>query len=188
MTDAGPTPAADLGAVVAALSYDDLPVSVVRAAERRFADTVGVALAGAAEGAGALATETFATLSTGPATLLGGGSAAVHDAAFVNGVAGHCLDYDDVLAAIHVHPSVVVVPAVLAVAEAQDLDGPDARVVDGTIEQLAAIADRRHLVADALGEVQTLLPVGAALTRRRPAVVDELRPGRRESVADERDV
>ena len=126
MTDAGPAPAADLGAVVAALSYDDLPVSVVRAAERRFADTVGVALAGAAEGAGALATETFATLSTGPATLLGGGSAAVHDAAFVNGVAGHCLDYDDVLAAIHVHPSVVVVPAVLAVAEAQDLDGPDA--------------------------------------------------------------
>ncbi len=126
MTDAGPTPAADLGAVVAALSYDDLPVSVVRAAERRFADTVGVALAGAAEGAGALATETFATLSTGPATLLGGGSAAVHDAAFANGVAGHCLDYDDVLAAIHVHPSVVVVPAVLAVAEARDLAGPDA--------------------------------------------------------------
>jgi 2-methylcitrate dehydratase PrpD len=123
-----PTPAADLGAFVAALSPADLPGSVVRAAERRFVDTVGVAVAGAHEagGAGDLATGTFGALSAGPATLLDGGSAAVHDAAFANGVAGHCLDYDDVLTGIHVHPSVVVVPAILAVGERDGASGREA--------------------------------------------------------------
>lgn len=123
------TPAADLGAFVAALRYDDLPASVVREAERRFVDTVGVAVAGVHEagGAGELATETFGALSgSGPATLCSGGSAAVHDAAFANGVAGHCLDYDDVLTGIHVHPSVVCVPAILAVGERDDVSGREA--------------------------------------------------------------
>ncbi len=129
MSEATPPPAADLGAFVAALSYDDLPEPVVRETERRFVDTVGVAVRGAAEagGAGALAAETVAALSgAGPATLLSGGSAAVHDAAFANGVAGHCLDYDDVLTGIHVHPSVVVVPAILAVGERDGANGREA--------------------------------------------------------------
>jgi len=67
-------------------------------------------------------------------------------------------------------------------------DGANAGVVDGAVEQLAGLADARHLVADALGEVQTLLTVGAALARRRLAPVDELRPRGRESIADERDL
>jgi 2-methylcitrate dehydratase PrpD len=62
----------------------------------------------------------------GAATLCSGGSAALHDAAFANGVAGHCLDYDDVLTGIHVHPSVVVVPAILAVGERADASDRDA--------------------------------------------------------------
>ncbi|MFB6169267.1 MAG: MmgE/PrpD family protein [Haloferacaceae archaeon] len=147
MTDAAP--AADLGAFVAALRYDDLPESVVRETERRFVDTVGVAVAGAAEagGAGELAAETVGALSgsgSGPATLLAGGSAAVHDAALANGVAGHCLDYDDVLTGIHVHPSVVVVPAILAVGERDGATGREA-----VAAYVAGVEAQRYVAAPA---------------------------------------
>lgn len=84
------------------------------AAERAFIDTLGVALAGWNEpGIGLLA----ATLSAGDeATSLRGQLAlSARDAALLNGMAAHVLDYDDVAA--HGHPSVVLVPAILAEAQ-----------------------------------------------------------------------
>jgi 2-methylcitrate dehydratase PrpD len=47
-------------------------------------------------------------------------------AALVNGVAGHVLDYDDMNATMIAHPSVVLVPAVLALGEARGSSGPEA--------------------------------------------------------------
>lgn len=44
-------------------------------------------------------------------------------AAFANGVAGHVLDYDDMSSTLVGHPSVVLVPAILAVGEAQGASG-----------------------------------------------------------------
>src|SRR5690606_16566116 len=46
------------------------------------------------------------------------------DAAMLNGLAGHVLDYDDV--ALAGHPSVVLVPAILAEAQRLDLPGMEA--------------------------------------------------------------
>jgi len=121
-------PAAALGRFVADLDPGDPPEPVVREAERRVLDTVAVGVAGAAPGAaGRVATDAVAGLSgDGPATLFGGGTAPPHDAALANAVAGHALDWDDVLSAIHVHPSVPVVPAVLAVGERTGASGADA--------------------------------------------------------------
>lgn len=123
--ESSPDPAAALGRFVAGLDPADLPEPVVREAERRVLDTVAVGVAGATTGrAGTAATEAVAGLSgDGSATLFGGGSAPPHDAALANAVAGHALDWDDVLSAIHVHPSVPVVPAVLAVGERTDASG-----------------------------------------------------------------
>lgn len=42
-------------------------------------------------------------------------------AAFVNGVAGHALDFDDMTAIMIGHPSVVLVPAILALAQSRGL-------------------------------------------------------------------
>ena len=42
-------------------------------------------------------------------------------AAFVNGVAGHALDFDDMTPIVIGHPSVVLVPAILAVAQSRGL-------------------------------------------------------------------
>ena len=60
------------------------------------------------------------------ATVVGRGvRASRRQAALVNGTASHALDYDDVNLNINGHPSAVLVPAALAVAEAADANGID---------------------------------------------------------------
>lgn len=94
------------------------PAAIV-AAKRAFVDTVGVALAGWQEpGIGLLAATLGA--SDEALSLRGGLGLTARDAALLNGMAAHVLDYDDVAA--HGHPSVVLVPAILA--EAQRLGAP----------------------------------------------------------------
>jgi 2-methylcitrate dehydratase PrpD len=60
----------------------------------------------------------------GPCTIIATGSrAALHDAALVNGAAGHALDYDDVNFLMHGHPTAPVGPVVLALGEALGKSG-----------------------------------------------------------------
>lgn len=47
------------------------------------------------------------------------------EAALINGAAGHALDFDDVAARMHGHPSVPVLPAVLALAQLREVSGRD---------------------------------------------------------------
>ncbi|MBA4490041.1 MmgE/PrpD family protein [Paracoccus sp. S1E-3] len=61
----------------------------------------------------------------GVAAVIGGGRAAARAAALANGATSHALDYDDTHF-LHIgHPSVAVIPAALAVAEAQGASGAD---------------------------------------------------------------
>ena len=57
------------------------------------------------------------TMARGPNTILGGGTAAASAAALINGTLSHALDYDDTHFAHIGHPSVAVIPAVLALSE-----------------------------------------------------------------------
>lgn len=86
-------------------------------------DWAAVTVAGSREPlAGMLAGEFGA--AAGPCTLVGAGRrAALHDAALVNGAAGHALDYDDVHFAMHGHPTVPVAPVVLGLGEALGRSG-----------------------------------------------------------------
>ncbi|WP_294929802.1 MmgE/PrpD family protein [uncultured Paracoccus sp.] len=47
------------------------------------------------------------------------------DAAFVNGTAGHALDYDDTSKSLSGHPTVIIIPGLLALAEARGASGKD---------------------------------------------------------------
>ena len=58
---------------------------------------------------------------TGTATVFGGGRIPPAGAALINGTLSHALDYDDTHFAHIGHPSVAVVPAVLALAEERDI-------------------------------------------------------------------
>lgn len=45
------------------------------------------------------------------------------DAAFVNGVSGHALDYDDTSKSLSGHPTVIIIPAILPLAETMPISG-----------------------------------------------------------------
>jgi 2-methylcitrate dehydratase PrpD len=104
------------------LDLEDVPAEAVRAAKRQILDAIGCAVATArtdsAPYALGLASE------PGPATILGyGRRAPVEGAAFANGVLMHALDFDDTHAGALIHPSAAMLPALLAVADTEKLDG-----------------------------------------------------------------
>jgi 2-methylcitrate dehydratase PrpD len=105
-----------------------LPDEVLETTRRAMVDTVGVTIAARRDpGFQTLRQTLQAELPTGRSTVLATGertSAAM--AALLNGAAGHALDFDDVTDQIYGHPSVVLVPTVLAVAEAEGAGGRDA--------------------------------------------------------------
>jgi len=82
-------------------------------------------VAGAREPVVSLVDRTLAgaPVGNGASLIPGGERRRVADAALVNGVAAHVLDYDDV--ALHGHPSAVLVPAILAQAETSESSGAE---------------------------------------------------------------
>jgi 2-methylcitrate dehydratase PrpD len=96
-------------------------------ARRAVVDTVGVAIAARRDPGFQTLLETMRPeLPDGRATVLATRertSAAA--AALLNGGGGHALDFDDVADPMYGHPSVVLVPTVLAVAEAEGAGGRD---------------------------------------------------------------
>ena len=108
------------------LEWSALPPDVVVHARHCLLDWVGTTLAGAGEPVSVLVRAQLAV--GGPAqasTVVGVGSATTRDAALANGVAGHALDFDDVLLAASSHVTAVVMPAALAAAERSDASGDE---------------------------------------------------------------
>src|SRR5262245_9491283 len=107
--------------------FEDIPAKGLEQARIGMLDCVGVALAGARQPAGAIGAEWARQAGSAPsATVWGQGfKAAAHDAALVNGTAAHALDYDDVTWGLIGHPSVSLVPSVMALAEQRNASGRD---------------------------------------------------------------
>jgi 2-methylcitrate dehydratase PrpD len=101
---------------------------------RALADTFAVAVAGANEGTSRRALNYVCqelgggnarkASASGSATLWGTGFCTPPEAAALwNGIAAHVLDYDDVTSPMGGHPSVALLPALVALAEARGLHG-----------------------------------------------------------------
>jgi 2-methylcitrate dehydratase PrpD len=104
---------------------------------RALADTTAVAIAARSEPAVRRAQHYIDGLA--PGLLDGGGknlpgtaglwglrrSSTVEGAALFNGIAAHALDFDDASSLMNGHPSVVLLPALVALAEARDARGMD---------------------------------------------------------------
>ena len=113
----------DLGVFAANLKYEEIPAEALAVIHMGFADCVGVMLAVRDEPPTQILTQVLAP-PPGPATLVfGPKTASATDAAWINGVAAHALDFDDV--AIKGHPSTVLVPAILAEAQALGSSGKE---------------------------------------------------------------
>jgi len=111
------------GAFASGLRYEDLPQAAVGVVRLGFTDCTATMLAGGSEPVSRMVREALGTRGArGEARIaFGAERASAPEAALANGTAGHALDFDDV--AIGGHPSVVLVPAVLAEAEALGADG-----------------------------------------------------------------
>lgn len=106
-----------LGEFIAGSGGLEMPEAVRRTVRNGFVDTVATMLAGRAEPVTAIV-QRFAQspLAVQEASILFGPlRSSARNAALVNATAGHALDYDDV--ALQGHPSVVLVPALLAEGE-----------------------------------------------------------------------
>jgi 2-methylcitrate dehydratase PrpD len=107
--------------------YEDLPAGVVRLTRQHLLDTLGCCLAAVdVDTSEALHSYLLSEAGAGQATAIGiRRRLPAPQAAFMNGVLARTLEFDD-MAMPDVHPSGVIVPAVLAIAEARGGSGRDA--------------------------------------------------------------
>jgi 2-methylcitrate dehydratase PrpD len=112
---------------IAEFALHGAPDEVSDRATRAFIDTIGVAIAARQEPCFTILAQTLGLDAGGQsaeATVLATRSrTSAAQAALLNGTAGHALDYDDVADEIHGHPSIVLVAALLALAEARRASG-----------------------------------------------------------------
>jgi 2-methylcitrate dehydratase PrpD len=116
-----------LAALALDYRYEEFPEEVRAMGRRCILDGVACALAGRAEPVVRIVeAEALQTGGAAEAGLIGHAARLpAGQAALVNGTAAHALDYDDVNIAIPGHPTTVVMPAVLAVAETVNASGRD---------------------------------------------------------------
>ena len=116
-----------LAELACGVEYEKLPPEVIKMAKEDIIDTIGVTLAGSEEESARIITEYVKEMGGNPqCTIINKKmKSSVFNAAMVNGAMGHILDYDDVSITILGHPALAVFPAVLAIAEKENLSGKD---------------------------------------------------------------
>ena len=120
------TQTAELAQFVHGAALADFPDGTSEFARLAILDTVGVGLAGSREQAGRCVIAAIKRYGGHPeATVWGGTAAPTIHAALANGTSAHVLDFDDMHTGTGGHPSAVLVPAVLAVAERYGSSGCD---------------------------------------------------------------
>jgi len=111
-----------LAEYVKSMTLDRVPRRDIEVAKLGILDQVGVALAGVGEDPGVKVQGMVDRCTANEATVLGTPrKTSTWLAALVNGTLGHTLDFDD--CSSFGHPSVVLVPAMLATGETQDRSG-----------------------------------------------------------------
>src|SRR5439155_18377485 len=106
------------------IDYNAIPDDALVVAKTCILDWLGCALAGSREPlSDILVTE---AANHGPASLIGRSqTTSTHWAALVNGATGHALDFDDTHLVMSGHPTVPVLPGVLALAESEHASGAE---------------------------------------------------------------
>ncbi len=103
----------------------DVPSEAMDASRDALVDTLGVGVVGSLEEVSEIALRYVAGMEARREASIWGTHVAstMAETAFVNGILGHALDFDDVHASVHGHPSTTIVPAALAVGEANNASG-----------------------------------------------------------------
>jgi 2-methylcitrate dehydratase PrpD len=110
-----------LGRFAGDLRFAAIPEQALSVVHTGFADAVATMIAGSVEDPPKILRATLNPPPGDASLYLTGPRVAAPEAAWINGTAAHALDYDDV--ALRGHPSTVLVPAILAEAEAVKASG-----------------------------------------------------------------
>lgn len=119
-------PADELVTFARKLTFDELSPESKEMAKKCILDTVGVILAGVDEPSSGIVREqvTAVTIDEGASILGRNETVPAQFAGLVNGVQGHALDFDDVsYYTFSLHPSVTLVPTLLALGETTNATG-----------------------------------------------------------------
>jgi 2-methylcitrate dehydratase PrpD len=125
-----------VGKFVAGTKYEDIPEHVIELGKKSILDGLGLALAGSRAQTGPICREYVEHLGIcgGKATIIGSSKrTSPRFAAFINGVSIHADDFDDTqlsgakdrVYGLLVHPTVPVLPALLALAETRTISGKE---------------------------------------------------------------
>jgi 2-methylcitrate dehydratase PrpD len=125
-----------VGKFVASTKYEDIPEAVIELGKKSILDGLGLALAGSRAQTGTICREYLEQLRVcdGKSSIIGSSKkTSPRFAAFVNGVSIHADDFDDTqlsaakdrVYGLLVHPTVPVLPAILAVAEGRTISGKE---------------------------------------------------------------
>ncbi|HML05401.1 MAG TPA: MmgE/PrpD family protein [Methanobacterium sp.] len=104
-------------------NYNDLPENVIEKAKLCFLDFLGVTLRGSKTKSAHAVNEIIN--ENKESTIIGHSQSTVLDSALANGIAAHSLDLDDGNRMAQLHPGTCVIPAALAVCEANNKNGKE---------------------------------------------------------------
>jgi 2-methylcitrate dehydratase PrpD len=134
---------------ISELKYESIPREVIERAKRQILDVIGVALAGSTQEVGKISRNFVERTGGTPECTVWGTKlrTSAPQAAFANGIACHATDYDDMWLP-GAHPTGVIFPAALAVAEGRRASGRQLLTA-----QIAGyeIMGKMHACADARG-------------------------------------
>lgn len=109
-------------------AYHDFPEGLIQKAKESLLDFLIVALLGSNQGPTEILEKVFLEEIGGnpQASIIGRGKkTSVINASLINGIYSHFLDYDDMHLGMHGHPSVVIFPSLIAMAEELSSPGRD---------------------------------------------------------------
>ncbi len=120
-----PSPSRHIARFAAGLSLDDVPASVLTRAKLHILDALGLGIAATVQDFAKSAYAGVSAMSSGGTCSVIGRADRLdmRDAALVNAVLIHGLDFDDTHLASIIHPSCTSLPAALALGEALDASG-----------------------------------------------------------------
>jgi 2-methylcitrate dehydratase PrpD len=116
---------AEVSAFIEKCLIEQMPPNVIQTAKLLVTDLLGVATGGSKERSARIIQELIKEYGIeGDATVIGSATKSNPIwSSLANGISGHVLDFDDVSQPMYGHPTVAVLPAALAVGEAEDVDG-----------------------------------------------------------------